>query len=56
LTYQQVKNLLEQHASRQVVATGQNCGGIADAVFPNHSFGAGRVDVYASFQALTASA
>jgi subtilisin family serine protease len=55
LTYDQVKRLLESHASRQVVATGQNCGGIADAVFPNHSFGAGKVDVFASWQALMAS-
>lgn len=52
LTYTQVKNLLEQHASRQVTPTGQNCGGIADAVFPNHSFGAGKVDVLAAFNAL----
>jgi len=52
LTYAQIKNLLEQRASRDVTPTGQNCGGISDATFPNHSFGAGKVDVLASFLAL----
>jgi subtilisin family serine protease len=54
LTYAQIKNLLEAHANKQLTPTGQNCGGISDNIYPNHSYGAGKVDVLASFNALLA--
>jgi len=52
LTYTQVKNLLEQNADRNLTPTNQNCGGISDNVYPNHSYGAGKVDVLNAFNAL----
>jgi len=55
VTYQQVKQLLESTADRVHQHTGQNCGGISDSTYPNHSYGAGVVDVLAAFHALTAA-
>jgi len=55
LTYAQVKNLLEGNADRNLVAGTQNCGGISDNVYPNHAFGAGKVDVLNAFNALIGS-
>jgi len=55
ISFAQVKSLLTQNANTQVTPTGQNCGGVSDSVFPNNSFGAGRVDALAAFQALVAS-
>jgi len=52
VSYQQVKNLLESHASTNLVAGNQACGGIPDSQYPNHSFGHGKVDALASFNGL----
>lgn len=43
-----VETRLAQTASHAVVPTGQVCGGIADNVFPNNTYGFGRLDVLAA--------
>ncbi len=43
-----IENRLSQTATRSVVPTGQVCGGIPDNVFPNNTYGFGRLDVYAA--------
>ncbi len=43
-----VENRLNATASHAVTPTGQVCGGIADNVFPNNTYGHGRVDIYAA--------
>jgi len=55
LTYAQVRTLLVNGASTNLVAGNQACGGIPDSQYPNHSFGAGKVDALNSFNALVAS-
>ncbi len=39
---------LAQTASHAVTPTGQVCGGLADNVFPNNTYGSGRLDVLAA--------
>jgi len=55
LNYTQIRNLLVNHASTNLVAGTQACGGIPDSTYPNNSFGAGKVDALNSFNALLAS-
>ncbi len=43
-----VESRLNQTATRSVTPTGQVCGGIADNVFPNNTYGHGRVDIFAA--------
>ncbi len=43
-----IENRLSQTATHTVVPTGQVCGGIPDNVFPNNTYGFGRLDVYAA--------
>jgi|GEM_PF-365260 uncharacterized repeat protein (TIGR01451 family) len=43
-----VENRLNATATRTVTPTGQVCGGIADNVFPNNTYGYGRVDIFAA--------
>ncbi len=43
-----VETRLNQTATRAVTPTGQVCGGIGDNVFPNNTYGHGRLDIYAA--------
>ncbi|MDW7968067.1 MAG: S8 family serine peptidase [Thermoanaerobaculum sp.] len=43
-----VENRLTSTAFRGVTPTGQVCGGIADNVFPNNTYGFGRLDILAA--------
>lgn len=43
-----IETRLAQTASHAVVPTGQVCGGIADNVFPNNTYGYGRLDILAA--------
>jgi len=55
LTYDEVKTFLSAGADTNVVPTGQTCGGIKDDVFPNNSFGSGKVNAFKSVNALLES-
>ena len=43
-----VENRLNQTASHAVTPTGQVCGGTPDNVFPNNTYGHGRLDIFAA--------
>ena len=55
LSYAEVKDFILRGAVTNLTPTGMNCGGINDSVYPNHSYGAGKVDALNSFNALLAS-
>jgi subtilisin family serine protease len=52
LTYATAKTALQNSSNKQApVGSGQTCGGIADNVWPNNSFGHGRIDAVAALAA-----
>jgi len=53
LRFASAKDRLEKTAHKNQIGSGQNCGQISDGVYPNHSFGHGRID---ALDALTAPA
>jgi len=55
LTFEEAKEFLYAGADHNVVSTGQTCGGIKDDVFPNNSFGWGKINAYNSVMALLKS-
>jgi len=49
LTYAQAKEKLQTSSNKTApVGSGQTCGGVSDGVFPNNSFGHGRIDAVAA--------
>jgi subtilisin family serine protease len=48
LTLAQVKSALYDNAERNLGSGGGACDGLSESVFPNHSFGYGRLDILAS--------
>jgi len=56
LTYEEIKKFLYDGAETETLTpTGRNCGGVSDDVYPNHSFGNGRINAYRSLQSFAAS-
>lgn len=52
LTYVQIRNLIIAHTDRTLVFSNASCGFLKDSVFPNHHFGAGRLNINRALQAL----
>jgi subtilisin family serine protease len=51
-----VKRLLSDGSERNLALTGRNCGGIREDVYPNHTYGCGRLNVFKSLRSLQAAA
>ena len=52
ITFVEVEALLFAEADHNVTPTNQDCGGLADSEYPNHSFGYGKVNALRSARAL----
>jgi len=54
VSYNTVKNILQDTADRNLVFSGQVCSGQADNVWPNYTFGYGRINALRAVNALLA--
>jgi subtilisin family serine protease len=54
LSYEAIKNILQDNADRNLSFSGQVCNGVGDSTWPNYTFGYGRVNALRSVNALRA--
>lgn len=52
LSSAEAKRYLNEGAEKNLSLTGRNCGGVPENVFPNHSYGGGRINALKSLQKL----
>lgn len=50
-TYDTIKQILQDTTDRNLPSSGQTCDGVADTVFPNYTFGYGRINALKAVQA-----